>query len=439
MTTNLTKVYGGPGCGKTTYLLDILDKLLRHTSPSKIAYVSFTNKGTDAGVNRARRKHKLSKKDTPYWSTLHSIANKMACKNSGRIVSKDDYKELSKALGMRFLGYFTEELNHGDDIYLFMEQLNRTNSNKHNEMLNSIPDIQKYHWIIEQYIRYKHIYKVYDFTDMLEFYTLYDRPLDIDYMIIDEAQDLTPLQWAVADMMSLKCKQVFVAGDDDQAIYEWCGGDVGIFNTLPAKEEVVLNKSHRLGSRVLEVSQKLVSNITNRKDKNISPVKQRVGNVYTYTNLYDVPINLTNSYYFLSRNRQYLNSVRDLLMQKGFPFRLRNIHYPRKISGINKSNISDLEYGYTQRMKEKDYVRAINDNNRITVDTIHRVKGGEADEVVLLLDCTKAVQENLISNLEEELRILYVAMTRSKYNLHIVLSGIQNSYDSIMFGLKSFL
>ena len=49
-----------------------------------------------------------------------------------------------------------------------------------------------------------------------------------------------------------------------------------------------------------------------------------------------------------------------------------------------------------------------------------------------LLDCTKAVQNNLVANVDEELRVLYVAMTRCRWSLHIVYSSTQVSYDSIV-------
>ena len=428
---DVIKIYGGPGCGKTTQLLSILDRLLKTTAPERIAYVSFTNKGTDAGVNRARLKHKLSKKDTPYWDTIHSIANREACKNLGSIISQDNYKEFSIATQMKFLGYFTEELNHGDDIYLFMSQLKRINDNKHSRSINAIPDMNKYEWVIKQYETFKRVMKIYDFTDMLETYIKQNKPLDIDYMMIDEAQDLTPLQWKAIWIMSRNCTDIYVAGDDDQAIYEWCGGDVKIFNNLPAQDETVLSTTHRLCSRVLEASQRIVSNIKERKEKNISTFKKHgLGTVFVHANLDSIVVSHEASYYFLVRNRHYMERIKEFLMRIRMPFILNGIRYPRSITGKNKHNITDLEYQYTKYMKDTGYTRSR--SNLITVDTIHRVKGGEADNVILLLDCTKAVQNNLVANIDEELRVLYVAMTRCRWSLHIVYSSTQISYDSIV-------
>ena len=60
-------------------------------------------------------------------------------------------------------------------------------------------------------------------------------------MFVDEAQDLSPLQWKMYDLKS-NSDDVYLAGDDDQAIYTWAGVDVNRFIKEPAKEEFYLNQ-----------------------------------------------------------------------------------------------------------------------------------------------------------------------------------------------------
>ena len=55
---------------------------------------------------------------------------------------------------------------------------------------------------------------------------------------------------------------------------------------------------------------------------------------------------------------------------------------------------------------------------RIRVSTIHRAKGGEADNVALLLDSTKACVES--EDQDAEKRVWYVGATRAKKELHII-------------------
>ena len=53
-------------------------------------------------------------------------------------------------------------------------------------------------------------------------------------VFIDEAQDLSPIQWMMYDILKSNAEDVYLAGDDDQAIYAWAGADVDRFIQEPA-------------------------------------------------------------------------------------------------------------------------------------------------------------------------------------------------------------
>jgi ATP-dependent exoDNAse (exonuclease V) beta subunit len=58
---------------------------------------------------------------------------------------------------------------------------------------------------------------------------------------------------------------------------------------------------------------------------------------------------------------------------------------------------------------------------RIKISTMHRVKGGEADNVVLLTDISMRTYNEMNRNLDDECRVFYVGATRAKNSLHIVM------------------
>ena len=62
----------------------------------------------------------------------------------------------------------------------------------------------------------------------------------------------------------------------------------------------------------------------------------------------------------------------------------------------------------------------LNSSPRITLSTIHGVKGGEQDNVVLLTDLSRSTQRNYEQNPDDENRLFYVGATRTKNHLHIV-------------------
>jgi DNA helicase-2/ATP-dependent DNA helicase PcrA len=68
-------------------------------------------------------------------------------------------------------------------------------------------------------------------------------------------------------------KNVLIAGDDDQVVYAWQGADPKLL-LGEGGEDVILDTSHRLPSRVLKVVQQEVSHIDERQEKNLKPRKE---------------------------------------------------------------------------------------------------------------------------------------------------------------------
>ena len=77
---------------------------------------------------------------------------------------------------------------------------------------------------------------------------------------------------------------------------------------------------------------------------------------------------------------------------------------------------------------EKNYIRNmitngenLNDHARIWISTIHAIKGGEEDNVILCMDQSPVIKKSMRKNLDkadEEHRVWYVAVTRARNNLY---------------------
>lgn len=454
-------IFGAPGCGKTSRLLNILEDEIKITPPDKIAYVSFTRKGTYEGVDRVKDLFHYGDKDLPYFRTLHSIAFRTCGFTKYDMISKKDYKKFSEAMGMKFTGYYTEEFYNNDDKYLFMHFLKRSNpmmaeSYMYDMNTRLLRDVEN------NFIRFKKHYSVYDYTDLIERFVFKNEPLPVDVAIIDEAQDLTTLQWEMCRVAFRDCKRLYIAGDDDQAIYEWSGADVSKFLTIRADEREILHKSYRLQKRILDVSKRISGMIHNRVDKVFEPLGDE-GEVFMYNDLSQVSISKDESYYFLSRNNWFLSKYRDFLRGEPRVFMDKNnLSYdPRHIEAINvlerarkNGKLADVDevklklhingrpnlnipwfeqmnFGNDMIAYYKDLIKNKTNlkDRRLMINTIHGVKGGEADNVVLMLDFTRAVRNNMEHNPDSELRCLYVACTRAKKHLHIVFSTSMNGYD----------
>jgi superfamily I DNA/RNA helicase len=116
-----------------------------------------------------------------------------------------------------------------------------------------------------------------DFTDMLT-YALESVDCPYEYVIADEAQDYSALEWAVIRKWSQQCQGAVVAGDADQCLYEWRGASVEEFFAFGDRREV-LEQSYRVPAQVHDLSEKIVHRIRAREERNYSPT-DRAGAAY---------------------------------------------------------------------------------------------------------------------------------------------------------------
>lgn len=462
MPPTVKTIFGAPGCGKTTRLLAVLQEELKTTPPERIAYVSFTRKGTYEGVNRAKEKFGIADEQLPWFRTLHSIAFRTGDFSKHDMIGKKDYKAFSDAMGMRFTGYYTEDLFSNDDRYLFAHFLRRNNPIAAERLVADL-DARVFHEVETNYARYKLEKRVVDFTDIVEAFLLRDDSIPVDVAIVDEAQDLTSLQWNMVWKAFGNCKRIYLAGDDDQAIYEWSGADVEHFLSVEGEREV-LSKSWRLPPQIRAYAINVASRIRHRVLKNYAPADSD-GAVYFYNDLRDLELD-DSTWYFLARNNWFLGEHRHFLRDRGEVFidkgkpsadpthiRAINLHEKQRqgakltdrevlqLQRLLKPGARAMDAWYDALDIENDVVayyrllikkRADVTRKNIHVDTIHGVKGGEADNVVMLCDFTRAVEANYQRNPDSELRVLYVACTRAKHNLHIVHSNSRTGYDNFI-------
>ncbi len=66
---------------------------------------------------------------------------------------------------------------------------------------------------------------------------------------------------------------------------------------------------------------------------------------------------------------------------------------------------------------------------RIKLSTIHGSKGGECDNVVVLSDMSYKSFEQYQQDPDDEIRVFYVGVTRTKQNLYIMDGQSQNAFD----------
>jgi DNA helicase-2/ATP-dependent DNA helicase PcrA len=363
---------------------------------------------------------------------------------------------------MKFLGYYTEELQHNDDAYLFWDQMRRNNPVAAEKMTQDL-EYDKLLLVKKNYAEFKKKNKLLDFTDIIEMGISRNIDVPVKIAIIDEAQDLTTLQWKMIEIAFRNCETMYIAGDDDQAIYEWSGADVNYFLGIKADEQIILDQTFRLPDNILEFSNKISAKIKNRVAKEIKGTG-RTGQITTINDLQEIKINNEQSYLFLSRNNYYLKSIKEYFEKIGMPYNYKNepqvkkedfeairqwqilktkdrafvpsmlrLHLKKeldyRLEWFDNLNWSIEKISYYRNLIKNGVHNQENLHININVNTIHTVKGGEADNVIVLEDMTKNCYNNLQKNPDAENRIFYVAVTRAKQNLYILQSKSNYKYD----------
>lgn len=453
-------IYGPPGTGKTTELLRILEQELETYEPEEIAYVSFTKEGSEQGKRRAIDSFGYDAERFPHFRTLHSLAFRALKLSRNDVMDKPNYKELSSRIGMRFTGYYTEEFRNDDDQYIFFDELYRNNPTTARLYLDRM-DIRKLTYVRKSYAAFKKAKGLVDFTDMIEQFVARGEAAEgVRVAFVDEAQDLTTLQWKMVWTAFKHCDKVYIAGDDDQAIYQWSGADVDYFLNIQGLP-TILHHSYRLPDSVLRFAKRISAQISRRIDKKYNG-RGEEGDVQFHNVLESVPLNIDKRTMFLTRNHSFMSRIEAHLRNRVAVYTINGNPSVTKdeldaialYEQVRSSHLMDIQKEIKLRkfLKPKfdlnepwynsfkwdpekvaymrDVIRTRPDiNNRnVRVSTIHASKGAEADEVVLLLDITKNVSVNLSANPDSEHRAFYVGATRAKNRLHVVYANTRNAY-----------
>ena len=309
--TPVTRLFGGPGSGKTTALLDRVDGILEddEIAIDDVLVVSYT-RAASAEI-RERLAERLAVEPTSLKGTvgtMHAKAYELLDLSRGDVVGERDKKEFCEEYGIEFEDEY-ESARHrrarsttiGNKVIATSQWLQRTRKevadwhdvpfqwnteevrlppeidpnaqqgNKYTPTWPSADDRIDVPEAIRAWRAYKGKESLVGFADMLERVQQRSLVPTVDYLVIDEFQDITTLQYAVYEEWKPHLERVLIAGDDDQVVYAWQGADPRLLLDAAVTEDIVLPNSYRLPSRVLNVVNREIRHITERQEKDLEP------------------------------------------------------------------------------------------------------------------------------------------------------------------------
>ena len=289
-------VFAGAGSGKTRVLTYKVWYLIKNKiySPNEILALTFTNKAASEMKERINASVSC---DGVAVGTFHSVGARILRKhiqhlderysNSFTIYDESDQKSILKDI--------IQELDLSDYKEFHPNILKSRIDNFKNSSM-SVKDVQsqangfeneKIAEIYDLYLEKLINNNAVDFNDLILLpIVLFKKNKKIlssyqnlwKYILVDEFQDTNSSQFEFISFLGSGHKNITVVGDDDQSIYGWRGANIDNILTnfkkvFPKANEIKLEKNYRSSQRILDAAWSVVSNNTNRAEKQLVATK----------------------------------------------------------------------------------------------------------------------------------------------------------------------
>lgn len=475
----------------TRALMNEIENELKTRRSEEIAFVTYTKKGVEEGVRRACNTMNLSPDDLPYFCTLHALTFNALGYKRKQIFNRIQQNKFNKKYGYNLniceVGSSYNVHPTKDTEYFNIYSAIRSGSMTSEQYASSEIDMEYLHHFVHDYEEFKAQECLTDFTDCLVHYVQSGVTLPVKVAMVDECQDITALQWKAIEIAFAKAEKIFIAGDENQCLYTYNGARPDfLINFAKQFPTEYLSISHRIPKQVYYLAKGIVDLIDEKTEKPFDMKKENVNGKIVQIDSFERLLNFIDvdnlddkketEWYIICRTNCYLEKPKELLEENLIPYWtsdgffmdgeiLRRIkdYYNFGLKGYKtekkkkefaeKFNIVDFNLPFTEsnlftERKKFIYYNFVECyglekleemckwNPQILVSSIHHVKGGEARNVALLLDTTRKVDINLYDKIDEELRVLYVAVTRVKENLILIDSSHGEGYGKIIETIK---
>lgn len=292
------QIIAGPGSGKTFTIIHRILYLIEHyhVRPDKILVITYTK----AAANEMKNRLKESKEASGIWlGTFHSVCYNIL-KKSGRIPANSLIKEGDKRKLLQIVSGNQglaakcnyEAITLLENMISYIKNVPDHSLTKQMQSDSSF-SVEEVIAVKEEYDRQLREQGMIDFDDMIsECLKLLTERRDIleqyremfTYILVDEFQDINTLQYQILKLLAHPINNLFIVGDDDQAIYGFRGSTPGIMkqfmDDFPNGHQIMLTENYRSGQEIISLADQMISRNKERFHKQFHPVR-RGGRIVT--------------------------------------------------------------------------------------------------------------------------------------------------------------
>lgn len=380
------------GTGKTTFLVDLVSRIYDKHS---FYVLTFSRAAAKEAADKFKQRVTGHDDLKSRFRTIHSLCMEMLGVQRRQIMQMKDYVSIMAQLGIPICRHKRGVPTVGNHLI---------NYDNIKAVSFKTPD-----WcpvndaLYEAYQKaladYKRTNGKFTFTDLLleaeRRLAEGEITIELDYICVDEAQDLSALQWKIVRHLAAGSKHTYIVGDADQTIYTFAGADSNPMMGLEKEgyEVVTLPQSWRIPVKVHHYSQRLINTIKERLKPEYLPTRNSgfIEEVQGLTALKRIINKVTGSWFILGRTNYIIDRV------------------------------------------QSQMARALEGRTDVKFMTIHQSKGLEADNVAVLTELPRKVILNM--EVDNECRLFYVAITRTKKRL-VLVSPDDDSPYFVLEGIK---
>jgi superfamily I DNA/RNA helicase/DNA polymerase III epsilon subunit-like protein len=278
-------VRAGPGAGKTYCLIERIRFLVdsRDFDPARICVFTFTNKAAEEIASRLDGELG-TRVESVKRGTIHSFCSELL-------------REYGDQVGLQ------EGFGIADEVYqLALLRRLKVPRKLHKSVLDAFaryrfrgePLGHRYEKYYDGYRRATTDRNIVDFDGLLlktaELFRIASVASAVrgrwDAILVDEFQDLNPVQYGIIRELAHDHRHVFAVGDDEQSVYSWTGADPKVFLTF-ANDFVILGddrlhhlqENRRCPPEVLKYARRLIS-LNEQMFKDRTPQETNVKSVF---------------------------------------------------------------------------------------------------------------------------------------------------------------
>ncbi len=272
-------ILAGAGSGKTKVIIERISHLIQNNKakPQEILGLTFTNKAADE--MKERLSTFIGKKEAKevILSTFHSFCVRILREEIGHLGFTEKFSLYDEQDFLRMAKTLARELSGTKAIPSLKGCIEEINVQKNQAEidLSLSPFAQK---LAEKIKRSMRAHNAVDLDSLIpltiELFEEFPEVLRkyqnrFRYIMIDEYQDTNGAQARLADLLSMKSKNLCVVGDDDQAIYGWRGAEVKNILRFRNEKLIKLEENFRCTAPILSAANAVISHNSQRHGKTL--------------------------------------------------------------------------------------------------------------------------------------------------------------------------